>query len=200
LGAQKSLGALIACCKLGGAGLISIKKYTSYSKAMKPVQALSHFIEETAENLVHVFKRQIRYFVRLVTKQKKRHALSWENIIDECFPLKPIQLDVAGKANAEELSQANYHLAQLPQEIFDELLRRIQKNIVDEIQIIRLYEKLFNCEVKILRGHVHFYKCTSDKFEETIDYTKLISRLEQLFKDHKKKTKSAATSNNPSVL
>jgi hypothetical protein len=153
---------------------------------MKPTQDLSRFVEETAEIVVSAVKRQIRYFVRLVTKQPKRPALSWESIIDECLPVKPIQLQVVETANAKELSQANYQLTQLPQEIFDELLRRIQKNIVDEIQVIRLYEKLFDCEVKILRDHVHFYKCTSDKLEETIEYTELISRLEQLFKDHKK--------------
>jgi|Laugresp1bdmlbsn_1035097.scaffolds.fasta_scaffold55432_1 hypothetical protein len=153
---------------------------------MKPVQDLSRFVDETAEIVVNSFKRQIRFFVRLVAKQPKRPALSWESIIDECFPVKPIQLQVVETVKAEELPLANYQLAQLPPEIFDELLRRIQKNIVDEIKLIRLYEKLFECEVKIQRGHVHFYQCTSNTLEETIEYTELISRLEQLFLDHKK--------------
>jgi hypothetical protein len=59
---------------------------------MKPVQDLSRFVDETAEIVVNSFKRQIRFFVRLVAKQPKRPALSWESIIDECFPVKPIQL------------------------------------------------------------------------------------------------------------
>lgn len=84
-----------------------------------------------------------------------------------------------------ELPEANQKLAQLSQEVFDELLRRIEKNVVDEVQAIRLYEKLFDCEVQILRGHVHFYKCKTNKDEETIDYTMLITRLLQLFAEHK---------------
>jgi len=79
-------------------------------------------------------------------------------------------------------------LAQLPIEIFDELFSRIQKNIVDEIQALRLYEKLFDCEIQIMRGHVHFYKCTHPASEETIDYTTLISRLIQLFTEHQEIT------------
>jgi hypothetical protein len=65
---------------------------------------------------------------------------------------------------------------------------------MDEIQAIRLYEKLFDCEVQILRGHVHFYKSTSNKNEETIDYSTLISRLLQMFVEHKEIVARRATS------
>ena len=161
---------------------------------MKPVQELAGYVKENAEIVLNALNRQVEQIVRLVTKPPKKPPLSWESIIGE---------GLSGKANAPvvvravvvpELPEANQQLMQLPTEIFDELLRRIQKNIMDEIQAIRLYEKLFDCEVQILRGHVHFYKSTSNKNEETIDYSTLISRLLQMFVEHKEIVARRATS------
>jgi hypothetical protein len=162
---------------------------------MKPVQELAGYVKENAEIVLNALNRQVEQIVRLVTKPPKKPPLSWESIIGE---------GLSGKANAPvvvravvvpELPEANQQLMQLPTEIFDELLRRIQKNIMDEIQAIRLYEKLFDCEVQILRGHVHFYKSTSNKNEETIDYSTLISRLLQMFVEHKEIVARRAASN-----
>lgn len=162
---------------------------------MKPVQELAGYVKENAEIVLNALNRQVEQIVRLVTKPPKKPPLSWESIIGE---------GLSGKANAPvvvravvvpELPEANQQLMQLPTEIFDELLRRIQKNIMDEIQAIRLYEKLFDCDVQILRGHVHFYKSTSNKNEETIDYSTLISRLLQMFVEHKEIVARRAASN-----
>lgn len=152
---------------------------------MKPIQEMSEFVKETAASLVHAFNNQVKKLVQLVTKQPKKPPLSWESIIGEGFSKQTHKRQAVQTAIAPELPEVNQQLAELPQDIFEELFRRIQKNIVDEVQAIRLYEKLFGCDIQILRGHVHFYKCTSDKDEETIDYTTLISRLTQLFQDHK---------------
>jgi hypothetical protein len=151
---------------------------------MKTVQEISEFVKETTDSVVDAFKRQVTQFVRVLTKQQKKPPLSWETIIGDNFPEKTHRREFARSDLAPELPEIKQQLAELPQEIFDELLRRIQKNIIDEIQAIRLYEKLFDCEVQIVRGHVHFYKCTHDKTEETIDYTMIISRLIQLFTEH----------------
>lgn len=152
---------------------------------MKPVQEIAGYVKENAEIVLEAFSRQVEQFVRLVTKPPKKPPLSWETIIGEGLSGKANAHVVAKVVVVPELPEANQLLLQLPTEIFDELFRRIQKNIIDEIQAIRLFEKLFDCEVQILRGHVHFYKCTSDKNVETIDYTMLISRLLQMFLEHK---------------
>lgn len=152
---------------------------------MKPVQELSGFVKQNAEVVVDAINRQVQKIVRWVTKPPKKPPLSWESIIGEGLSGKPNAHVVVRTVVVPELPQANQLLLQLSTEIFDELFRRIQKNIIDEIQAIRLYEKLFDCEVQILRGHVHFYKCTSSKDEETIDYTTLISRLLLMFEEHR---------------
>lgn len=152
---------------------------------MKPAQEIPRIVKETAEMVVDTFHRQVKQFVQLVTKQPKKPPLSWESIIGDGFAEKPKARVVSPTVVVPDLPEVNQKLAQLPPEIFNELFRRIQMNIVDEVQAIRLFEKLFNCEIQILRGHVHFYKCTSDKSEETIDYTTLTGRLLQLFTEHR---------------
>ena len=160
---------------------------------MKPVQELSVFVKETAIIVLDAFNRQVKQFVRLVKRQPRKPPLSWESIIGESFPEKTHKREFARPGLAPELHEVKQQLAELPQEIFNELLHRIQKNTIDEIQAIRLYEKLFDCDVQIVRGHVHFYKCTNSKKEETIDYTMLISRLIQLFTAHKDAISHRAT-------
>ena len=155
---------------------------------MKPTQDLSEFVNKTAEVVIDAINRQVKQFVRLVTKQPKKPPLAWDQIIGDSLLQKPPADGTVNKDALSELPEANQQLAQLPQEIFDELFSRIQKNIVDEIQALRLYEKLFDCEIQILRGHVHFYKCTHPTLEETIDYTTLTSRLIQLFTEHQEIT------------
>ena len=152
---------------------------------MKNAQEAVVFVRKTAETVIDTLNNQVKEFLRLVTKQPKKPPLSWESIIGE-FPYKKQNVSAIVKTSKRlELPEVNQQLIQLPQEAFDELLRQIQMNMLDEIQAIRLYEKLFDCEVRILRGHVHFYKCKSNKKEETIDYTALTSRLIQLFVEHR---------------
>ena len=158
----------------------------SYSFSMKSVKDVSEIIKDTAEHVVEALTRQVNQLVLLVTKQPKKPPLSWESIIGEYGNKKTTKVVVAKTSNLRALPLVNQQLAQLPIEIFEELFYKLQKNTLDEIQIIRLYEKLFDCEIQILRGHVHFYTCIRKKTKETIDYTALTSRLIQLFVDHKK--------------
>ena len=152
---------------------------------MKNAQEAVVFVRKTAETVIDTLNNQVKEFVRLVTKQPKKPPLSWESIIGEFPGKKPNVSAIVKTSKRLKLPEVNQQLIQLPQEAFDELLRQIQMNMLDEIQAIRLYEKLFDCEVRILRGHVHFYKCQSNKNEETIDYTTLTGRLIQLFLEHK---------------
>lgn len=151
---------------------------------MKNTQETVDFVKKTTETVVELLNHQVKQIVRLVTKQPKKPPLSWESIIGE-FPGKKNIPAVAKTLKRPELPEVNQQLMQLPQETFDELLGQIQMNTLDEIKAIRLYEKLFDCEIRILRGHVHFYKCKRHKKEETIDYTTLTGRLLQLFIKHK---------------
>jgi hypothetical protein len=153
---------------------------------MKTVKDVSEIIKETSEVVVEAFNRQVKQVVRLVTKPPKKPPLSWESIIGDGGNKKTTKVVAAYPANLPALPLVNQQLAQLSTEIFEELLNRLQKNTLDEIQTIRLYEKLFDCEIQILRGHVHFYTCIRKKTKETIDYTTLTSRLIQLFVEHKK--------------
>jgi hypothetical protein len=150
---------------------------------MRTLQELSVIAKLTTVKAVNTAKLQVQKIVRLLIKPPKKPPLSWESIIGEGFPQKT-NTYAARNAVSPALSKVNQRLAQLPQEVFDELFRRIQNNAIDEIQAIRLYEKLLDCKVKIVRGHVHFYLCTTNKGEETIDYSTLISRLLQLFVEH----------------
>lgn len=152
---------------------------------MKNAQETVVFVRETAKTAANALNRQVKQIVRLVTKQPKKPPISWEIIIGE-FPYKKKKPSAfTNTSRLPQLPEVNQQLAQLPQETFEGLLKQIQLNTLDEIQAIRLYEKLFDCEVLILRGHVHFYKCKSKNKEETIDYTALTSRLIQLFLEHK---------------
>lgn len=152
---------------------------------MKSVQEMAAAARKTVEVVVETLSCQFKNAVRLLSKQPKTPPLSWESIIGEEFSARPHQHVAIPKIVANELPEVNLKLAQLPFDVFEELLRRLQKNVVDEVQAIRLYEKLFDCEVLILRGHVHFYRCRTEKGEETIDYTELTGRLIGLFAEHK---------------
>lgn len=152
---------------------------------MKPNQDLTTTVKEAAETLADFLARQAQQLVKLVTKPPKKPALSWESILGEGYldkprrpapPLAPLEVG---------LPHLDPQLALLPPEILDKLVERIQRNVIDEVQAMRLYEKLYECEVQILQGHVHFYEVTSEKDSETIDYTALKERLLKKFVDHK---------------
>jgi flavin reductase (DIM6/NTAB) family NADH-FMN oxidoreductase RutF len=153
---------------------------------MKPLQDIPDIIKETTEVVVKALNRQVKQVVRLVTKQPKKPPLSWESIIGEDGFKKTNQFVVSKTTNLPALPLVNQQLAQLPIEIFEELFEKLQKNKLDEIQLIRLHEKLFESEIQIVRGHVHFYKCTIEEVTETIDYSILIGSLLKLFVEHKK--------------
>lgn len=151
---------------------------------MKKQPEFADIIQTTAETVVNFFTRQAQHLARLVRKKPKKPALSWDAIIDEGLakkrrPHAAIESDLSLK-----LPEINQQLALLPPGIIEELISRIESNTIDEVQAIRLYEKLCECEVQIIRGHVHFYKSSSDSGTENIDYTILKNRLLQKFVDH----------------
>jgi hypothetical protein len=150
----------------------------------KPKQDLAAIVNEAAETLASFVARQAQQLVKLVTKPPKKPALSWDSILGERLTNRPRKLAPDGAADAG-LPELDPQLALLPPEILDKLVDRIQRNVIDEVQAMRLYEKLYECEVQILRGHVHFYVVTSDKQSETIDYTALKERLLKKFSDHR---------------
>jgi hypothetical protein len=158
---------------------------------MKNLQETFVVVKETVDIVVDAFNRHVKQLLQVVSSQPKKPPLSWESILGEDAFKKTKLLVVAETTSPVELTkllelpEANQRLAQLPPELLNELLRRIQMNILDEIKSIRLYEKLFNCEIKIIRGHVNFYKCSNEKVIETIDYATLINRLIQLLTAHK---------------
>jgi hypothetical protein len=156
----------------------------SYSYRMQNLQDLSVIAKRTTEKAMGVVKLQAQKLVRLVIKPPKKPPLSWEIIIGQDFAPNT-NVHAGKKASVSDIPKVNQRLAQLSEDVFDELFVRIQKNVVDEIQAIRLYEKLLDSEIKIVRGHVHFYRCTTKKGEETIDYATLISRLQTIFVEHK---------------
>ena len=145
---------------------------------------ITDIIQNTAETVVHFFKRQAQQLARLVRNKPKKHTLNWEAIIDENLAQKrhaPAAVESEFKLKLPEINQ---QLALLPPGVIEELMSRIALNTIDEVQAIRLYEKLCACEVQIIRGHVHFYKSSTDAGSETIDYTMLKSRLLQKFTEH----------------
>jgi hypothetical protein len=166
---------------------------------MKPAQEIPRIVKNFATSVADVLHQQVNQLMQLVTKQPKKPPLSWDSIIGDGLSgkAKNSATVVIHPTVAPELPEVHQKLAQLPPEIFDELFRRIQMNIVDEVQAIRLFEKLFICEIQILRGHVHFYKCTNEKNQETIDYTTLTGRLLQLFTEHKQLVRASATHYHP---
>ncbi len=156
----------------------------NYNLKMSKLNKVFFFVKEVAELMVNAFNLQVERAVRLVKKPPKKAPISWDSIIGEDAHRKTRKSGAANSQDLATLSKTNRLLLELPIEVFEELLRRIQANLIDEIQAIRMYEKLFDCEVLILRGHVHFYQCTDSAKKETIDYSTLSGRLIQLFLEH----------------
>jgi hypothetical protein len=149
---------------------------------MNKAQELTDAAKASAKALLDFLARQAQQVASLVVKKPKSPALSWDSIIDDCFPdKKHVHVGKASPA-AHDLPELNPQLALLPPALIDELIEAIQRNSMDEIPSIRLYEKLFECEVKIMNGHVHFYKVGV----ETFDFTVLKSRLLNKLTEHKR--------------
>ena len=151
---------------------------------MKKQPEFADIIQTAAETVADFFKRQAQQLARLVHRKPKKRTLSWDAIIDENLAKKRrTTAPLEGELNLK-LPEINQQLALLPPGIIEELISRIELNTIDEVQAIRLYEKLYESEVQIIRGHVHFYKSSSENGTENIDYTILKNRLLQKFVDH----------------
>jgi len=81
--------------------------------------------------VVDYLSSQAERVVRLASKKPKRPALSWEQIIGECFPGKQHVSKVSSDAQSQKLPEVDQQLAMIQPEIFDELPGRIQMNSLD---------------------------------------------------------------------
>ena len=151
---------------------------------MKKSQDLAEIVKETAETVVDYITKQAKQVAKMVSKKPKARALSWDKIMDDCFPARPHGGQAKAVPNAK-LPEANEQLALLSPEIFEELHSRIEANKMDEVLCIRLYESLHDCEVQIIRSHVHLYQSTSKSGSETFDFAVLRGRLLKQFSDHR---------------
>jgi hypothetical protein len=155
-----------------------------YIACMKKSQDLTEIVKETAETVVDYITKQAKQVAKMVGKKPKARALSWDKIMDDCFPARPHGGQAKAAPNAK-LPEANQQLSLIPPEIFEELHSRIEANKMDEVLCIRLYESLHDCEVRIIRSHVHLYECTTKKGSETIDFSLLRARLLNKFAEHR---------------
>ena len=57
------------------------------------------------------------------------------------------------------------------------LIEQLQKNALDEIVVVELYEKFFGCKVKIINGWINSYAVQSGKKAIHLDFVKLKSRI-----------------------
>ncbi len=53
------------------------------------------------------------------------------------------------------------------------LIGDLQKNTIDEVILIRIYERFFDCTVQIVNGHIHTYECKFDTHTAILDYSTL---------------------------
>jgi hypothetical protein len=67
------------------------------------------------------------------------------------------------EAMIKELSHASRH----------RLIGDLQKNRVDEIIMIRIYEEFFNCFIQIVHGHINSYECAFNTHKTTLSYPTL---------------------------
>jgi hypothetical protein len=148
---------------------------------MNKAQEFTEAAKASAKTVLDFLVHQSQQVARLVGKKPKGPSLSWDSIIDECFPGKQHAHVSNGASALAKRPELNRQLALLPPEIIDELMEGVRANTMDEIPMIRLYEKLYECEVKILRGHVHFYQAN----KETFDYAALKLRVLGKFSEHK---------------
>jgi hypothetical protein len=63
-----------------------------------------------------------------------------------------------------------------------ELVKKIKKNVIDEMGVIAIFEELFQCEVKVQTGWMNSYITVIERNTVTLDFvglkTKIIEHLE----------------------
>ena len=58
-----------------------------------------------------------------------------------------------------------------------ELIAKLDKNSLDEIQVIDLYEKAFHCRIRIHHGWINTYSLIRDDVKQPIDFETIKSEL-----------------------
>jgi len=68
------------------------------------------------------------------------------------------------------------------EEVHMELVKKIKKNVIDEMGVIAIFEELFQCEVKVQTGWMNSYITVIERNTVTLDFvglkTKIIEHLE----------------------
>jgi hypothetical protein len=124
-----------------------------------------------------LIKRFVRHLKKLGASNNEADikAVSWSEFIGET-PHKP----TAARSISSPAPAAIYFnpvLASLSPDDNEILIRRLDSNQLDEIRLIQLYQRLFSCEVNIVRSHVHLYEVRVEHQTETLKFTDLKSRI-----------------------
>lgn len=79
------------------------------------------------------------------------------------------------KAKTKATATTGHSQASAPDHLA--LIEQLQKNALDEIVVVELYEKFFGCKVKIINGWINSYAVQSGKKAIHLDFVKLKSRI-----------------------
>jgi hypothetical protein len=67
--------------------------------------------------------------------------------------------------------QRRYELEkEIPQGKVKELIGLLEQNQLDEIMLMRVYEKIFSCEITIVPAHINTYRCNYGQEDQLLDY------------------------------
>ena len=124
-----------------------------------------------------LIKRFVRHLKKLgvTSSAGDAKAVSWSEFIGETPHKPPASRPIIAPAPAE--ITFNPVLASLSPEDNEILIRRLDSNQFDEIKLIQLYQRLFCCEVNIVRTHVHLYEVRAAHGIETLKFTDLKNRI-----------------------
>ena len=76
------------------------------------------------------------------------------------------------------LAPRRYELEEdIPPDKILELIDLLEKNQLDEMLLLRIYEKIYSCEVTIIHAHIDTYQCDFGKTTELLDYATLLADL-----------------------
>ena len=114
-----------------------------------------------------------------------KHALKLMIDFNEAYSaLKTKTLRQAYDAKLSEYAEKHRKEKAPPtkEEIHMELVKKIKKNVIDEMGLIAIFEELFQCEVKVQTGWMNSYSTVIEKNTVILDFvglkTKIIDHLE----------------------
>jgi Protein of unknown function (DUF2892) len=66
---------------------------------------------------------------------------------------------------------------EIPKNKINELIELLEHNQLDEILLLRVYEKIYSCEITIIPAHINTYLCDFGKNTQLLDYATMHSDL-----------------------